>query len=516
MPVTYEALRDRVKAWTAPIPGASPAGASAKFDPDYQLVANEVGKLDTPAGGAVNWKAALEKSGVLLGGKSKDLVIAAYLAHGLHVTGGIPGLTTGCVLLVEFLEQYWDTMFPDAKRLRGRANAVQWFVEKTQLALARPPEKATPEEVEALEVAAVRLADRSREKLAEMAPAFGAILEAVARLKAELAPPPPPPEPEAPPPEAPAAGAAPAAAPSAPSFAAGEDVAGFLSSAGSAMVQAAAALRQADPTDPLAYRLLRAGSWLPCTTEPVSDGGKTLIPPPGWRAHLQEQAAGADREAWREAAEGASADSPLWLDAQRHAWQALDALGERYAAARDAVAGELRALLGRLPGLPRLAFDDGSPLADPETQAWLGKVVGAAPAGGAGDGPGAEAAERLARARQLLEAGDVAAALAATRAGAAAAAGERERFLVRLEVGRILAAAGLQALAQATFAELDREAQARGLDAWEPSLAAACLRGLIASGRALADDPRGVSLDLVVSYRRLCRLDPASAHEVWP
>jgi type VI secretion system protein VasJ len=524
--VTYEQIRDRAKAWTASIPGASPAGAPAKFDPEYQAVANEVAKLDMPSGGAVNWKLVNEKAGAILAAKSKDLVIASCLAHGLHVTGGLAGLTSGCVLLVELMQQFWDTAFPDVKRLRGRANALQWFAEKTTAALAQPPGKVSPEEAEALEAAAVQLANLTREKLQDLAPAFGAILEVVGRVKEESAP--PPPAPQAPPapaqPEAPAGapGAAPAAG-GAPAEVAppaeGEDLTAYLRATGAALIAAAHRLRTADRADPIAYRVLRTGVWLGVAGEPPAEGGRTFVPPPVARDALLEALQGQRWAELIEGAESAAGEDPLWLDPHRMTWQALGALGPAHEKARAAVVAEVRTFTGRLPGLASLAFSDGSPLADPATRAWLEEAAGAsAPAGArpAAGGLDEAAAAALARAKELFGAGPSAEALHAAREVAAGGRSERERFLLRLEVARLYVASGLQPLALASFQELAREAQERGLDAWEPGLAAEALRGLVATARAVGDDPRGGPPDLATSYRRLCRLDPAAAYEVWP
>jgi type VI secretion system protein VasJ len=72
-------------------------------------------------------------------------------------------------------------------------------------------------------------------------------------------------------------------------------------------------------------------------------------------------------------------------------------------------------------------------------------------------------------------------------------------------------------IARSIYEELDRELTAHGLDDWEPALAAQCLKGLVASTRALAKDPRGAANEqLLRQYQRLCRLDPAAAHDVWP
>jgi len=518
VPVNYDDLRQRVSFWVAPIAGGAPAGSSAKFDPEYQVVANEVAKLDMPAGGAVAWKVVAEKGASILTSKSKDLVIAAYLAHAHHVTGGAAGLTNGCVLLIELMEQYWDTLFPEVKRLRGRANAIQWFAEKTALALATPP-PAKLEEVEALEAAAVKLADVCRARLAEMAPAFGAILEVVARMKEAVAPPPPPaPEPQAPAAAGAQSGVAPAAPPPPAAPADDTDLPGYLRGAGAALADAARRMRAADARDPNAYRVVRVGTWLGLTEEPAAEEGRTPVPPPAAREALQALLQGQQWAELLEAAEAAVAEDPLWLDPHRLAWQALGAMGPAHRKAQQAIVAEVRTLVGRLPALPGLAFSDGSPCADPATQAWLEEEVGKAAARGSrpSGGAGEAATAKLAEARERLSGGQTAEGLGSAREAVAAAGSERERFLVRLEAARMFVAAGLDGLALATYQELDRQAQEQGLDDWEPALSVECLRGLVAAARALPDDPRGASPDLVMSHRRLSRLDPATAHELWP
>jgi type VI secretion system protein VasJ len=107
-------------------------------------------------------------------------------------------------------------------------------------------------------------------------------------------------------------------------------------------------------------------------------------------------------------------------------------------------------------------------------------------------------------------------ALGALRAIAAARPDGRGRFAARLELAKAAAGAGLVALAKATYDELDREALEHRLDDWEPALAAEVLKGLVSATRSLANDPRGAREALVAQYQRLCRLDPAAAHQVWP
>jgi type VI secretion system protein VasJ len=300
---------------------------------------------------------------------------------------------------------------------------------------------------------------------------------------------------------------------------AGESLEPWLRTVGDSLTSAAVRAREASPTDPTAYRLLRTGIWLGTIAEPPSQGGRTLIPPPD-RARLDLLLQAQNWAELLSAAESACAEFPLWLDPHRYAWQAMGGLGAGHQKGRDAVVAELRSLVGRLPGLLALSFSNGTPLADQATRDWLEEQAGAGGgkgrAAGAGDALSEGAAAKLAEAKTLLGAAQVAQGLQAVQEAVGAARNDRERFRVRLEAARLYVSAGLKALAQGAYQDLDREAQARALDAWEPALAAECLRGLIAATRALPQDPRGVSPDLVASYRRLCGLDPASANEVWP
>ena len=532
MTVEYEALKTRADPWLAPIPGASPAGAAARFDPEYQALADEVGKLDMPAGGAVDWKRVIAGAGAVLQKKSKDLLMAAYLCHGLHVTQGFGGLATGLVLLNETMERYWDGLFPEAKRPRARANALQWFVEKTTIALASASPKSL-EDVEGVEAAVRHLAQLAREKLGDLCPAFGPMLEPVERLKASVAPPPPPPQPAAPAEAAPAAAAGPgpaAPAPEAPAAvvaaavpaapAAGADPTDFLRSVGDSLAQVAEALRRADGSDPRAYRLLRVGLWLYMVGPPPATDGRTRIPPPSddFRTRLATLAQNQRWQSLLEETEAAASQYLGWLDLHRMSWQALSGLGASHARARDAVRAEVRTLLGRVPQLPTLSFADGTPFADPQTRSWIEDEIlaGSSPGkarGGAGVDDGTAA--KLDEAKKLLAASQAPEALSLLRDEASRRRG-RARFLLSVDAARLCAGAGLTAIAKSLYEELDREGRDHRLEEWEPELAAECLKGLLASARALAEDPRGSLPDMTEPYRRLCRIDPAAAHEVWP
>ena len=246
---------------------------------------------------------------------------------------------------------------------------------------------------------------------------------------------------------------------------------------------------------------------------------RDLPPPP--EALRGQLATIAQNQAWLpllEETESAASQHRFWLDLHRMSWQALSGLGPSHEKARDGLLSELRGLLGRMPQLPSLSFADGTPLADAQTKAWIEDQVlaasgpGPSRAGGAAD---EAAAERLAEAKKLLGASQVPEALGLFREEAGKRQGRR-RYLFMAEAARLCAGAGLTAIAKSLYEELDREARAHALEEWEPELAAECLKGLLASARALEKDPRGSLPDLTEPYRRLCRIDPAAAHEVWP
>jgi type VI secretion system protein VasJ len=583
-----DTIQERIGPFLEPIAGPLPGGTAARNEPAYEAVVREVEKLESLAGGEVDWKRVTEGAGELLRTRTKDLLLASYLAHALHVTGGADGLAAGMALLGELANRYWEALHPEPKRVRGRAGAIQWYVERTAAAVAGSTQRLTAAEVETLEAAARRLSDVSRERLAGATPGFGPLLEALER--ARLSAPSGAPVPQDAQSETPARGSPAQGSPSgspaqggpsqetqgsssqktpavstltpgkdsasgapvsdgAPasdggpaqdggsrpgveldagevgSLAVGADATEFLRGVGNALVQAGETLRRADARDPVAYRVLRAGLWIHLDVPPPAAGGRTPVPPPpgALREKLGTLAA---HQRWAELVEEAESALPrnrFALELHRLSFQALSGLGAPHGRARDAVAGEVRALLTRMPQLAGLSFSDGSPFADGPTRAWLEEEItprasaarraDPAPRGGGAADPEAEARQR--DARQRLAAGD-AAALAVLQGEVLKERDGRGRFLSRLELARACDAAGFSPLALAVYEDLEREASEHRLEEWEPGLVAECLSGLIAAARVCGEDRRADSPRTPEYFRRLCRIDPAAAHEVWP
>ena len=521
MSLAPEELAKRVQPLLEPIPGAAPAGANARYEPEYEKLLAEVAKLEAPAAGAVDWVQVSTLGKSLLTKKSKDLLVAAYTGFALFAPKKVlGGLLDGTLLVTDLMDRFWDSLFPDGKRMKARVNAVSWFIQRAAIALPDvTPTQADREVLEALVPATQRLAEVCRTRFTEGGPAFGPLLEALERTRSQL-----PPEPVAAPPPSEAAQPEASAAPATPDVAAaapppslsssplpsvassGGDGVAYLREVGTALAQAAGDLRRAAPADPLAYRVLRTGIWLHLAQPPPrGPNGRGPFPPlpASLRTQLQTLLANAKWAELLEESESALAQYRFQLDLHRFSATALASLG--HAAARDALLGELRTWLGRAPQAIDLQSNDGTPVADAQTRAWLDLEVrtghGGSPAASAGDG----AMDSVNEAKSLFAAGKGPEAIGLLQTKVQSADSGRSRFRLRLELAK-LAAPNQPALARALYSALAKECTLHDLDTWEPALTTECLEGLLSLRPA-----GGMSEEDGAYFQRLCRISPSAA-----
>ncbi|MBK8207950.1 MAG: type VI secretion system ImpA family N-terminal domain-containing protein [Planctomycetes bacterium] len=114
-----------------PIPGSKPAGENARYEPEFEQLQAEVGKLENPAGGEVKWHEVVNLAKTILEGKSKDLLVAAYYTYGMFQQQGLQGLLDGLAVINSMCTVHWDGgMFPD--RPRARESAIDWLIDRAQ------------------------------------------------------------------------------------------------------------------------------------------------------------------------------------------------------------------------------------------------------------------------------------------------------------------------------------------------------------------------------------------------
>jgi type VI secretion system protein VasJ len=164
----------------------------------------------------------------------------------------------------------------------------------------------------------------------------------------------------------------------------------------------------------------------------------------------------------------------LWLDLQWYIHQALTKSGQETLA--DIVAADLKGLLSRLSGLETLAFSDGTPFADEVTLNWIQQSVLDTVGGWGDETPSVPvtsgnddilALEPEAVALADSEGPDAALCWLQTRPGMVT---DRQKWLLRLLMGRIAEQYGKNDLAVHLFAELGERARVVTLSDWEPEL----------------------------------------------
>jgi type VI secretion system protein VasJ len=512
-------LSDYLKLGSEPVSPQSPGGEAVDFDDRLEQLKIEIRKLESVNQNPVNWGMVVELSSELLK-KSKTFTLGPYLTLGLLETKGYAGLATGLELCRDLLKNFWDTGFPPPARIKGRSEPFAWLSERGGRAVERL--KGNPADSESVKKAQANLEELSsllQEKLAGSNPGLGDLTRALSSRFSQLE-----------------KKSAPAATNStaAPSSEAGTTFPSEITTPEQAdevftTVQEtgfliAGAWRAADSTDPRPYQLARALAWSQVADLPPAEDGLTqLSGPPD---HV--------REAWEnllseggfaellEAAENYFGQSIFWLDLQRYLVKSMDGLGAEYARARSAVVGELKALLGRLPGLLDLKFSDEFPFASEEAKKWLQKEV---LAGGSSvsmpepSGPSAAAAsekltETVKKAGELSKKKKTTEAVNLFQEGIKATSEKREQFIWRLALARFCLSAKLPQVAVPHLEQLEREVGRFSLEEWEPRLA---LEGLVLLYRAYqkAIDEGKAFLDTEEKaqklFARLCQLDPMMA-----
>lgn len=437
---------DAVALGRDPIPGESPAGFDAKFEPEYEAVLAEISKLGSATQAeSLSWSRVEEQAESILAGKSKDILMAAYLGVALQKTHGLQGLCDAMNLFSALFTSFWETAFPPLNRLRRRTNAFEWWHEKAYAELQALDDSLPPlsdaflhELLDALD----RLDQLAGELMPDAMP-LRDLREAIRRLPSL----PPESDPQPSPSEdgqsrenaateaqvqkvpaeekaAPDVAAAPPAEPSPvpepavspekevrpekPASAPSQPAEKVPPAASSAPSQASPSASESDDArvarkafvdascryaflahkdsvqDPQPWQILRIALWGGVAALPLSENGQTYLPAPD-AVRLEALQSLLNSGKLVEAALGAEdlfASSLFCLDAQAIIDEALERLGADFASTREVVREETQRFVRRLEGVETLSFTDGTPFASERTRAWLKTLAQRAPAGG--------------------------------------------------------------------------------------------------------------------------------------
>ncbi len=518
-----------------PVPGDSPAGIDISFEPEFEALEAELQKLSSPtATGAADWGKIAKLAEGIIEEKSKNLLVAGYLNLAMVKNEGFPGLVEGVHILRDMLETYWETMFPPKKRMRGRANAIIWWMERIDTAVDGMANTSMPRDEYDRFTGDLDFIDSFLSENMEGAPILRPLTEKVTGLVDVVEPPPPPPEhvessPEAGQPESvtPSEGAeaipkpiaAPRPAPASPSVSAspavdltGADAGRILAYGLEVIGQAASAAMAENRYNPLPYRLTRLAAWFEVNDTPPATGGRTMVPPP--EDYVTTIFSGLRSAAnWSDlldAAESRVGQFLFWLDLSRYSAESLERLGHPECA--EVIAAETASYAKRLPGIENLSFSNGLAFADPTTKEWLAAAMAKLGGGEVTLASGVEVAvaEALVESQKLLGENKMDLALDGFRSKLSGASSAREKFLWTAGFCRLLLDMGKAKLMTPYIREMIGMLDTYGVERWEPELAADGLM-LAARGIRLRDGGESLELDAVVN--RLVAVSPARALE---
>jgi type VI secretion system protein VasJ len=506
-----------------PIRPEQPAGDDVRYDPLFEELVAEVDKFSSPsASGAVDWDKVVKISSDILSQKSKDLLVASYLAIALIQTKRFEGVEIGSRIYRDLVEGHWDALFPTKARMRGRVAAIQWWAEKAESFLEQLPRGPFAEErINALNENLQRV-DQLLAEYLEDAPSIRPLLDFAGSLEAIA----PLPEPKAPEPKPASAEPRPPAGslgtlgaePSAPRVEEGpveitspETAYAVLERALGDVARVADYIREESLSNPTAFRLARMAAWSAMESLPPSEGGTTIIPPPYTADSLRGLLGEGQDESLVSAAEQNLAEHILWLDLNFWTSEALVRMGDGYEAAAEAVRGETALLLRRLPGLVDLKFSDGTPFAADDTREWLkGLSTGAGGAGERSAGAAADpAAKGVRHARELIAEGRTAEAVRSMQQGLRAGGSRKEAFHWRVALCRLLIETPGARHALPHIEEILKEIDFFHLEEYDPELA---LKGLKVAWEGFRANAGFVPEEKVVEIQgRIARVDVSAA-----
>ncbi len=511
-----------------PINSENPTGTDVRYDSEFEELQAEIDKLSSPtSSGSLDWQKIVKLSSGILAGKSKDLLVASYLAVALIHTQDIEGLLAGTKIYSDLLESFWENLFPPKKRLRGRIGAIEWWVDKSasildQLKLDPLPAEKLEQLKEQLGRAEQLLNEyldeppllRGIQRYVEMIPSIaekGPEPEAQSEKQSKTAASPSAPQPR--PQEA--------AVPKEPESVASDEDAQKVFRLGVQNIRKAAAfLRESNIGSPAPYRWTRFAAWSSVASLPPVTDGKTMIPPPSVQitADLKAFRDNGNWGALVKLAETSLLQSIFWLDVNRFSWEGLGNMGEQYLDAQEAICQETALLLHRLPDLITFSFSDGTPLADTQTRQWVASI-------GFGSGAGAKSQEvtvsgmpagemdhlgeilekafALAKKKKTLEATQI------LQQGLRGTSAPREILLFRMALSQVLTGMNKTGFVIPHLQEMLTILETYRLEEWDRDLAVRALK--IAYDGFESDTSEQSKREAAAILSRIARLDPVEA-----
>lgn len=504
-----------------PLAGDQPGGVSCRYEPEFEAIEAEIAKLSAITPQAVDWERVVNLATEILSGKSKDMLVASYLGYGLFELHGCAGIAAAVALYNGLIAGFWDTMFPEKKRLRGRAAAATWLFERFDKSIPKcKPSEADEQALSAAVSGIDELSAALDEKLGDNAPRLAGLSRAVKGFLNEI-------DEGRRKQDAQAAQAAAAkAAPAELAIESDSDIPKGLRACQNILKKIVAFQRDKSPKDPSPYRLNRLATWVMVAAPPPHQDGVTQLNPISAERlkKYDDDLANGEYTTLITEVENTLAQSPFWLDGHRYVAAAMEALGEEYSPARKTVIDELAVFLRRFPDLPNLKYADGTAFASDAARLWIDHEVlpaadesQAAVDTGTGGFPLWD--QVMKDAKLLATKGRFSEGLTLFQEGIKHCQSGRDDFYFRLGQARFCYECGHVDLALPLLEFLDQRATNElGLEDWEPALCIEVAQFLLLCYVKLLEKKQkpvaAVADKAEALYGRLCRLDLNTALQI--
>ena len=126
-----------------PISAEKPAGESLRYAPVFDKIKEARREDDDAPQGewkrerkVADWPLTIKLIGEALATKTKDLQLAAWLAEAMLRREGVAGLREVLDVTRGFLENFWDTLYPELEDgdAEYRASPLQWIGDRLESA----------------------------------------------------------------------------------------------------------------------------------------------------------------------------------------------------------------------------------------------------------------------------------------------------------------------------------------------------------------------------------------------
>ncbi len=522
-----------------PISEDSPSGKDVRYEPDFEALSAEISKLSTPsATSAIDWKKVLSLSAAILEKQSKHLQVACYLCYALIKTENIDGLQQGVHILKNLLENFWETMYPPKKRMKGRRGIIIWWEEKVSDFISNADSVIWEKERRDKFINDFNAIDQFLADNMEDSPLLRPLVNKIKSVVEEK-----PAEPEDVPEEAvedkvsaeshepgeqgdnqdqkPARMAKdtpkPQKAASQESFSSDADPVSMVKQGLGFLGKSVSGLMKQDFFNPLPYRLNRIAAWSMIDTLPTATGGKTMISPPDDNV-ISSINALYDAGKWQDLAdmcESRVRQYLFWLDLSRYVAESMEQM--KHHNISEIIGRETYMFVHMVPGVEKLSFSDGTPFADTDTQQWLKEICGGEADGGSEstslqtDSIMSAISEQMKNAQQMVKEKKIDSALALFTKPMLCSSSQREQFLWKLGLCRLLIKSKQIKIAASYIDDIIKNIDEYKLEIWEPDTAVEALSLVLAGLRLTKKDQNEELIESIIN--KIAMLDPVKAME---